>query len=159
MKKSLCILLSLILLLFSCAIFSFAAPEKAAVTVVIPVQCGDAVRYAADTLKEYLSPLCSGVDIVSEDTASGSDIVIISGGNRNGESMLVSTALCAIFTVAMSIRAAKKKAGFDGVEIHAVGYYLGQQFLSSTANVRTDEYGGSIIPNAVYDGYTVGNKI
>ena len=36
-----------------------------------------------------------------------------------------------------------KKAGFDGVEIHSVGYYLGQQFLSSTANVRTDEYGGS----------------
>ena len=36
-----------------------------------------------------------------------------------------------------------KKAGFDGVEIHAVGYYLGQQFLSKTANLRTDEYGGS----------------
>lgn len=36
-----------------------------------------------------------------------------------------------------------KKAGFDGVEIHAVGYYLGQQFLSKTANIRTDEYGGS----------------
>ena len=36
-----------------------------------------------------------------------------------------------------------KKAGFDGVEIHCVGYYLGQQFLSSTANIRTDEYGGS----------------
>ncbi|MBR3620436.1 MAG: FAD-dependent oxidoreductase, partial [Clostridia bacterium] len=36
-----------------------------------------------------------------------------------------------------------KKAGFDGVEIHSVGYYLGQQFLSSTANIRTDEYGGS----------------
>lgn len=36
-----------------------------------------------------------------------------------------------------------QKAGFDGVEIHSVGYYLGQQFLSSTANVRTDEYGGS----------------
>ncbi len=36
-----------------------------------------------------------------------------------------------------------KKAGFDGVEIHAVGYYLGQQFLSSKANIRTDEYGGS----------------
>ncbi len=35
-----------------------------------------------------------------------------------------------------------KKAGFDGVEIHSVGYYLGQQFLSSTANIRTDEYGG-----------------
>ncbi len=36
-----------------------------------------------------------------------------------------------------------KKAGFDGVELHSVGYYLGQQFLSSAANVRTDEYGGS----------------
>ena len=36
-----------------------------------------------------------------------------------------------------------KKAGFDGVELHSVGYYLGQQFLSTTANVRTDEYGGS----------------
>ncbi|MBR3588121.1 MAG: FAD-dependent oxidoreductase [Clostridia bacterium] len=36
-----------------------------------------------------------------------------------------------------------KKAGFDGVEIHAVGYYLGQQFLSKTSNIREDEYGGS----------------
>ena len=36
-----------------------------------------------------------------------------------------------------------KKSGFDGVEIHSTGYYLGQQFLSSVANVRTDEYGGS----------------
>lgn len=36
-----------------------------------------------------------------------------------------------------------QKAGFDGVEIHSVGYYLGQQFLSKTANIRTDEYGGS----------------
>ncbi|MDO5448367.1 MAG: FAD-dependent oxidoreductase [Clostridia bacterium] len=36
-----------------------------------------------------------------------------------------------------------KKAGFDGVEIHSCGYYLGQQFLSKTANIRTDEYGGS----------------
>lgn len=36
-----------------------------------------------------------------------------------------------------------KKAGFDGVELHACGYYMGQQFLSSTANIRDDEYGGS----------------
>lgn len=36
-----------------------------------------------------------------------------------------------------------KKAGFDGIELHSVGYYLGQQFLSSTANIRTDEYGGN----------------
>ena len=36
-----------------------------------------------------------------------------------------------------------KKSGFDGIELHSVGYYMGQQFLSSTANIRTDEYGGS----------------
>ncbi len=36
-----------------------------------------------------------------------------------------------------------KKAGFDGIQLHSVGYYLGQQFLSKTANIRTDEYGGS----------------
>jgi len=36
-----------------------------------------------------------------------------------------------------------KQAGYDGVEIHSTGYYLGQQFLSSHANRRTDEYGGS----------------
>ena len=36
-----------------------------------------------------------------------------------------------------------KKAGFDGIELHSVGYYMGQQFLSSTSNTRTDEYGGN----------------
>ncbi len=36
-----------------------------------------------------------------------------------------------------------KKAGFDGVEIHSTGYYLGEQFLSSVVNQRTDEYGGN----------------
>lgn len=35
-----------------------------------------------------------------------------------------------------------QKAGFDGVEIHSTGYYLGAQFLSRSANIRTDEYGG-----------------
>ena len=44
------------------------------------------------------------------------------------------------------VRAAQraKKAGFDGVEIHSTGYYLVAQFLSSTANSRQDEYGGSL---------------
>ena len=37
-----------------------------------------------------------------------------------------------------------RQAGYDGVEIHSTGYYLVAQFLSSTANTRQDEYGGSL---------------
>ncbi len=37
-------------------------------------------------------------------------------------------------------------AGFDGIEIHAANGYLLDQFMKSSANQRTDYYGGSI-PN------------
>jgi NADPH2 dehydrogenase len=36
------------------------------------------------------------------------------------------------------------KAGFDGVEIHVAGGHLLDQFLQTTSNKRTDEYGGSV---------------
>lgn len=36
------------------------------------------------------------------------------------------------------------EAGFDGIELHAANGYLLQQFFSKNANLRTDEYGGSI---------------
>lgn len=37
-----------------------------------------------------------------------------------------------------------KAAGFDGVELHGANGYLLDQFLQSSTNHRTDEYGGSI---------------
>jgi N-ethylmaleimide reductase len=36
------------------------------------------------------------------------------------------------------------EAGADGVEIHGANAYLIQQFFAPSANIRTDEYGGSI---------------
>lgn len=48
-------------------------------------------------------------------------------------------------TITDYVAAAKMamEAGFDGVEIHGGNGYLVEQFLSSNANVRTDDYGGS----------------
>jgi 2,4-dienoyl-CoA reductase-like NADH-dependent reductase (Old Yellow Enzyme family) len=37
-----------------------------------------------------------------------------------------------------------KAAGFDGVEIHGANGYLLDQFLQSSTNSRTDQYGGSV---------------
>ncbi|NQV25929.1 MAG: alkene reductase [Rhodopirellula sp.] len=37
-----------------------------------------------------------------------------------------------------------KTSGFDGIEIHAAGGYLLDEFLQSKTNHRTDQYGGSV---------------
>ncbi|KAH7014744.1 hypothetical protein EDB80DRAFT_864182 [Ilyonectria destructans] len=48
--------------------------------------------------------------------------------------------------IAQFTRAARlaSQAGFDGVEIHAAHEFLLSQFLSSSANKRSDEFGGSV---------------
>ncbi|MCX6230007.1 MAG: alkene reductase [Bacteroidetes bacterium] len=50
-------------------------------------------------------------------------------------------------TKAEYINAAKNamEAGFDGVELHGANGYLLEQFLSPISNIRTDNYGGSIV--------------
>ncbi|ORZ00110.1 hypothetical protein BCR43DRAFT_555630 [Syncephalastrum racemosum] len=48
--------------------------------------------------------------------------------------------------VQQHVIAAKRaiEAGFDGVEVHAANGYLLDEFINSSSNKRTDEYGGSI---------------
>lgn len=50
------------------------------------------------------------------------------------------------YLVQQYVRAARnaQKAGFDGVEIHSANGYLLEQFIDSSTNRRTDDYGGSI---------------
>ena len=43
-----------------------------------------------------------------------------------------------------------KKAGFDGIEIHAGHGYLATQFMSAYVNRRTDEFGGDITGRAKF---------
>jgi N-ethylmaleimide reductase len=49
-----------------------------------------------------------------------------------------------VHTYAAAARNAVESAGFDGVEVHGANGYLLDQFLRSSSNQRTDDYGGRI---------------
>ncbi|KWT96875.1 MULTISPECIES: alkene reductase [unclassified Variovorax] len=49
-----------------------------------------------------------------------------------------------VHAYAAAARNAVETAGFDGVEIHAANGYLLDQFLKTSSNHRSDDYGGSI---------------
>jgi 2,4-dienoyl-CoA reductase-like NADH-dependent reductase (Old Yellow Enzyme family) len=38
-----------------------------------------------------------------------------------------------------------KRAGFDGIELHAANGYLFDQFLHDGSNMRSDRYGGPVV--------------
>ncbi|RZL89746.1 MAG: alkene reductase [Variovorax sp.] len=49
-----------------------------------------------------------------------------------------------VHAYAAAARNAVEAAGFDGVEVHGANGYLLDQFLKTSSNKRTDDYGGSI---------------
>ena len=73
---------------------------------------------------------------------------------KNGEAQFVQTSVPRalkleelpgiVHSYQVAARSAVETAGFDGVEIHAANGYLLDQFLKTSANQRTDDYGGSL---------------
>lgn len=89
----------------------------------------------------------------TNDIVSASAIAIANGTARtkNGESVAweVPRALSVDeikVTVGDYVKSARlaQEAGFDGVEVHGANGYIIDQFLQTSSNTRTDEYGGSM---------------
>ncbi|KAG2197138.1 hypothetical protein INT46_003365 [Mucor plumbeus] len=98
--------------------------------------------HSGRTGKKALHPHQEQVVSASAITATGVDIL--------GENFETPRALeiTEIHEIVQDFRQAAinavEKAGFDGVEIHTAFGYLLDQFINTSSNKRTDEYGGSI---------------
>ena len=85
---------------------------------------------------------------VTEERAEGSDVF---AHNANGElgymragtpRRLETEEVSALVGTFAQAFANARRAGFDGVELHAANGYLFDQFMNSVLNTRTDRYGG-----------------
>ncbi|KAI8973681.1 hypothetical protein BDF20DRAFT_824360 [Mycotypha africana] len=86
---------------------------------------------------------------IGGDQPVSASAIAISGVNLLGEPQETPRALTVpeIKNIIQDYRQAAlnaMEAGFDGVEIHSANGYLLDQFINTSSNKRTDEYGGSI---------------
>lgn len=77
----------------------------------------------------------------------GSDGTYAAGGSKERYETPRALETAEIPALIESYRAAAvmaKEAGFDGINVHSANGYLLNEFLDSSTNQRTDEYGGSV---------------
>lgn len=92
-------------------------------------------------------PTTSGLQPVGPSAVAARDVLVFAPEGRLPAPVPRELTLAEVPQEARSYAAAAvraRTAGFDGVELHGANGYLIAQFLSSTANLRTDRYGGSI---------------
>ena len=83
-----------------------------------------------------------GMNIKTNDVVYAPSSLPIKGQNRNSKEMALED-INKIENDFAEAALRAKKAGFDGIEIHAGHFYLVSEFLSPLYNKRNDEYGGN----------------
>lgn len=82
--------------------------------------------------------------VTGTEIVSSSDVVTPTGRSREVPRPLTVSEIETLIQKFTDAAVRAKKAGYDGVEIHAAHGYLLDQFYSPLTNKRTDAYGGSL---------------